>query len=67
MQEGGGGEGGCMLTGLVERDVAVLADATKEELDAAVLFNFGLVLFALLDQVLRVAVQDVNLRGRYID
>lgn len=56
-----------MLTGLVERDVAVLADATKEELDAAVLFNFGLVLFALLDQVLRVAVQDVNLRGRYID
>ncbi len=56
-----------MLTGLVERDVAVLADAAEEELDAAVLLDLGLVALALLDQVLGVPVQDVDLGWRDVD
>ena len=52
------------LTGLVEGDVAVLADPAEEELDPAVLLDLGLVRVALRDEVLRVAVQDVHLRRR---
>ena len=55
------------LTRLVERDVSVLANPAEEELDAAVLLDLGLVTLALFDQVLRVPVQDVDLRGRDVD
>ena len=55
------------LTGLVEGDVAVLADTAEEELDPAVLLDLGLVRVALRDEVLRVSVQDVHLRGRDVD
>lgn len=55
------------LTRLVERDVPILADATEEELDAAVRLDLLLVLLALRDQILRVSVQDVHLRGRDVD
>ena len=55
------------LTGLVEGDVAVLADTAEEELDAAVLLDLFFVFLALLDQVLRVPVQDVHLGRRDVD
>lgn len=54
-------------SGLVERDVAVLADAAEEELDAAVRLDLGLVRLARADEVLGVAVEDVHLRGRDVD
>ena len=53
--------------GLVERDVAVLADPTEEELDPAVGLDLLLVGFALADEVLGVAVEDVDLLRGYID
>ena len=56
-----GGEGRERLTGLVERDVPVLADAAEEELDAAVFFDLGFVGFAFADEVFGVAVEDVYL------
>lgn len=49
------------LTWLVERDVPVLADTAEEELDAAIRLDLFLIRLALLDQVLRVSVQDVHL------
>ena len=67
VQDGGDENAARVLTGLVERDVAILADTTEEELNATVLLDLGLVLLALLDQVLRVPVQDVDLRGRDVD
>ena len=52
---------------LVERDVPVLADSAEEELDAAVGLDLRLVRVAFGDQVLGVAVEDVDLRGRDVD
>ena len=54
-------------TRLVERDVPVLADTAEEELDAAVRGDLGLVGLALEDEVLGVAVQDVDLGRRDVD
>ena len=54
------------LTGLVEGDVAVLANAAEEEFDSAVGLDLLLVRLALLDEVLGVPVKDVHLRGRNI-
>lgn len=45
---------------LVERDVAVGADAAEEELDAAVGLDLALVLLALLLQILRIAIQQMH-------
>ena len=52
------------LTRLVEGDVPVLANTTKEELDTAISLDLLLVRLALLDEVLGVAVEDVHLRRR---
>ena len=61
------GKGKGKLTWLVERDVAVLADAAEEELDAAVGLDLLLIRLALPDEVLRVPVENVHLRWRDID
>ena len=58
------GEG---LTGLVEGEVAVLADAGEEEVDAAGGLDALLVGGALADEVGDGAVEDVDLRGRDVD
>ena len=67
VQDGGDENAARVLTGLVERDVAILADTTEEELDATVRLDLRLVRLALADQVLRVAVQDVHLCRRNVD
>ena len=61
------GEWNGAQTGLVERDVAVLADAAEEELDAAVGRDLGLVRLALVDEILGVTVQDIDLARRDVD
>lgn len=53
--------------GLVERDVAVLADPAEEELDPAVRDDLGFVCFAFPDEVFGVPVEDVDLRRRDVD
>ena len=53
--------------GLVEGDVAVLADAAHEEVDAPGLDDAGLVVGALLRQVVGVAVEDVDVLGLDVD
>ena len=56
-----------MLTRLVKRDVPILADTTKEELNAAVRFDLFLVRLTFLYEILRVSVEDVHLRWRDVD
>ena len=58
---------GGARTGLVECDVAVLADAAEEELDAADGLDRRLVARALGDEVRRVPVEDVHLRRSDVD
>ena len=60
LDAGARGEAGA---GLVEGDVAVLADARHEQVDAAGSLDLGLVLDALGLEVGRVAVQDVDVAG----
>ena len=58
---------GVGLTGLVEGEVAVLADACEEEVDAAGVLDALLVGGALADEVWDGVVEDVDLRGRDVD
>ena len=62
-----GMEGRSGLTRLVESDVAILADSTKEEFDSAVLLDLGLVRIAFRDEILRISVQNVHLGRRNVD
>ena len=67
MQDGGDENAARVLTGLVERDVAILADTTEEERNATVLLDLGLVRIAFRDKILRISVQDVHLGRRNVD
>ena len=52
---------------LVEGDVPVLADATEEELNAAIRLDFGFIRVAFANKIFSVTVQYVDLRGRDVD
>lgn len=51
----------------VECNVTVFTDAAKEELDAAILFNLGLILIALCNKIDSGTVEDVDLFRGDID
>ena len=53
--------------GFVEGDVPVFADAAHEQVDAAGLDDARLVVGALLDQILGVAVEDIDVLGQDVD
>lgn len=55
------------LTGLIERNVTVLANSAKEEIDAAHRLDLGFICIALPDKILCVSIENVDLGRGDID
>lgn len=58
---------GLGRTGFVKRNVTVLADTAEEEFDTAVRLDDSLICIAFRDEVGCIAIENMYLRGGYVN